>query len=142
MATSSPRSSRASETDAIHAASEHAPGAIPETDGVPPRTGSFRHSQPDERTVAEDLADGLELLRRAARKTVRAADPRLESLAERALVALKELDDEAEEQFSKRREALERAAQEAGREIVTAVERVAHRIETAVRGAQEGERAG
>jgi hypothetical protein len=135
---SSPRGARDSENEAIGAAVEHAPGAIPETEGVPPRSGSERpHSEAQDRSVAEDLADGLELLRRAARKTLRAADPRLESVAERALVALKQLDDEAKEEFVTRQQSLERAAQEVGRELVGAVERVARRIESAAAGRKD-----
>jgi hypothetical protein len=137
MATSpsSARGARSSEDDVIGAAVDHAPGAIPETEGVPPRTGSVpHHSGGEDRSVAEDLADGLELLRRAARKTLRAADPRLESLAERALVALRELDDQAKEEFATRQQSLEQAAQEVGRELVGAVERVARRIESAAKG--------
>lgn len=116
-----------------NAAREHAPGAVPPSGGVPPRSGAAPSTEVDERSAADDLADGLELLRRAARKTLRSVDPRIEALAERAVTALRQLEDEAQED-----EALEElwarpdvheAAQEAGREIAGALERVATRVD-------------
>lgn len=116
---------------AAQAAIDHSPGAVPPTDGVPPRTGT-PSAAPAERSASEDLADGLDLLRRAARKTLRSVDPRIEALAEQALVHLKELDDAATEELAARKGSFERTADEVGREILGAIERVSKRIESAV----------
>ena len=130
--------------DAYDAARDHAPGAIPPTGGAPPRMGQFGDagaggtgsSAAPERSPADDLADGIELLRRAARKTLRAVDPRIEELAERAVTRLKELDEGANKEFSARAaqlQELEKVADETGQQLVAAVERLAERIESAVR---------
>jgi len=121
------------ERAAIDAAAERAPGAIPPTDGVPPEEGAPVGPR-SESSAADDLADGLDLMVRAARKALRSLDPRLEQTAERALKQLQELDRNTFDEFSKLGridpKKIEQAAEEAGREIAAVVERVSQRIDT------------
>ena len=122
---------------AAEAAAARAPGAIPPTEGVPPEDGTPAGAARSEPSAAEDLADGLDLMVRAARKALRSFDPRVEEAAQRALKQLQELDVSALGDFSKAsridREKLEQAADQAGREIAGVVERVAERIDTLFR---------
>jgi hypothetical protein len=144
MATSGKRDSEArsaaEERMAARLAAEHAPGAVPPTEGVPPRSGAASHPDGAPRSASDDLADALDLLRRAARKAVRDIDPRLEQLAERAAKQLRELDEEVTQQFGsrgERLEQLERVAEQVGSVIASAVESVAQRIERAARPGRE-----
>jgi len=101
--------------------------------GFPPPSGAGK-----ETSAAEDLADGLDLMLRAARKAVRALDPRIEEMAERALERLEEFDASALSEIGRRAaskvdpQKLEQVAEEAGREIVGALERVARRVEEVI----------
>jgi hypothetical protein len=104
---------------------------------VPPHGAGAGH----ERSAADDLADGLDLMLRAARKALHSLDPRIEEAGKKALERLEALDASALETAKRARERLdvgklEQAAQDAGREVAKTVERLAERIE-AVFGAQE-----
>jgi hypothetical protein len=121
------------------AARETAPGAVPPTGGVPPEdappaaSGAAR-----QRSATDDLTDGIELIRRAARKAIGSLDPRVEAAAERALQRLQELDQNAAEAFKRSagKETLadvERLANDVGREIEAFVGRISERVESALR---------
>jgi hypothetical protein len=93
------------------------------------------------RSASQDLAEGLELMLRAARKAVRSVDPsKFEALGRRAVSNLENLDRKrvgelgrkAAKNLDPRR--IEEIAEEAGRELLNVVERVAERVETAVAG--------
>ncbi len=114
-------------------------GAIPPTGGVPPEdaapaNGSASH----ERVAADDLADGIDLLLRGARKGLRAVDPRIEATAERALLRLQALDAAAVTSFQKasglETAQLEQLTMDVGRDLAAVVERVAARVEAAFPG--------
>jgi len=99
----------------------------------------------DHGSVARDLADGLDLMLRAARKAVRHVDPQnIESLGRRALENLdalkrrrvEDLRHEAKRRLDRRR--LEEIAEDAGKELMRVVERVADRVDAVVnRGAHD-----
>ncbi|HYO97285.1 MAG TPA: hypothetical protein VER33_22395 [Polyangiaceae bacterium] len=123
------------EAEQAAAAAEHAPGGIPATGGVPPQNGAPALSNStDERAAAEDLADGIDLMLRAARKSLRALDPRIEQAAERALTRLQQLDEGATAALKQRAgldaKKVEGLAAEMGREIAAVVERVSARVES------------
>lgn len=91
------------------------------------------------RGAAQDLADGLELMMRAARKAVKNVDAaRIEDLGRRALRGLDTLDRTKVEQFGRKAarhldpKKVEEVAEEAGRELLAVVERVAERVETLI----------
>jgi hypothetical protein len=104
-----------------------------QSSGSPPPSGAGRES-----SAAEDLADGLDLMLRAARKALKTVDPRIEQAAERAFERLEQFDASALSEMGRRAAAkmdpqkLEQVAADAGREIATAVERMAQRIEEAI----------
>ncbi|HEV8245408.1 MAG TPA: hypothetical protein VGP93_06560 [Polyangiaceae bacterium] len=108
--------------------SEQNPG-----NSTPPGAGAGRKS-----SAADDLADGLDLMLRAARKAVRSLDPRIEEAGRRALERLEQFDASTLSEVGRRvaskvdPKKLEQVAEEAGREIATLVERVAGRIESAL----------
>jgi predicted phage gp36 major capsid-like protein len=117
------------------------PVEIPPSDqgpaDVPPHGTGAGH----DRSAADDLADGLDLMLRAARKALHSLDPRIEEAGKKALERLEALDASALETAKRARERLdvgklEQAAHDAGREVAKTVERLAERIE-AVFGAQE-----
>jgi hypothetical protein len=123
-------------TETEPASPARAPGAVPPTGGVPPedaRPASEGHAPT--RSAAEDLTDGIDLMLRAARKTLRSLDPRIEAGAAQALERLRELDEQAEDaarqRFGVERGELEKILNELGRDVVSAVERVAKRIDGA-----------
>jgi len=101
----------------------------------------------DHGSAARDLADGLDLMLRAARKAVRHVDPQnIESLGRRALDNLdalkrrrvEDLRHEAKRRLDRRR--LEEIAEDAGKELMRVVERVADRVEAVVnRGAHSSD---
>jgi hypothetical protein len=109
-----------------------APGAIPPTGGVPPEDAPPVAPGPaGERSASEDLTDGIDLIRRAARKALGSLDPRIEAAAERAVKRLQELDVNAVEELRRRAGPdVERLATEVGREIEGFVARVAERVES------------
>jgi hypothetical protein len=93
------------------------------------------------RSASQDLADGLELMLRAARKAVRSVDPsKIESLGRRAVGHLENLDRKRVGELGKKAarnldpRRIEEIAEEAGRELLSVVERVAERVESAVSG--------
>jgi hypothetical protein len=128
-------------------APDAAVGAVPPTGGVPPEDAPA--AAPDaahahQRSASEDLTDGIDLIRRAARKALGTLDPRIEAAAERAVKRLQELDQNATEAFRrnvpsstnprdrKRSDTLtdvEQLANDVGREIEDFVGRVAERVE-------------
>jgi len=107
-------------------------GAIPPTDGVPPEDARGAPTA-RERSAAEDLADGIDLLLRAARKAVGKVDPQVEQVAEQALRRLQALDAgmtaELEKRASELGPRLEQVAKDTGNEVVELVQRLARRIE-------------
>lgn len=109
-----------------------APGAIPPTGGVPPEDAGAA-SSPDTRSAADDLADGIDLMLRAARKALKSVDPGIEAAAARAVTRLQELDDQvldsAREQLGAEQRKLEHLAGEMGRDLAALVKRVAERID-------------
>jgi len=115
-----------------------APGAVPPTGGVPPEDAGPAAS-PDPRSAADDLADGIDLMLRAARKALQAVDPRIEAAAAQAVTRLQELDSQVLESARQGLEAehqkLEELATEMGRDIAALVKRVAERIDTNFRQA-------
>lgn len=110
-----------------------APGAVPPTGGVAPEDAAGS-SSPDTRSASDDLADGIDLMLRAARKALKSVDPGLEAAAARAVTRLQELDeqvlDSAREQWGAEQQKLEHLAGEMGRDIAALLKRVAERIDT------------
>jgi hypothetical protein len=119
-------------------AETNAPGAVPPTGGVSPEdAASAPGTQAHERSATDDLADGIDLLRRAARKALRSVDPRIEAAAERALSHLQELDEKTVEPLRQKfgpldQKRLETLVTEVGREFQSALERVTERVEAAL----------
>jgi hypothetical protein len=115
-----------------------APGAVPPTGGTPPEDASPSGDMHErQRSAADDLVDGIDLLLRAARKTLDAVDPRLEAAAAVALERLREIDEtvtaEARKKLGADAQQLESIAKELGRELSDAVQRVASRVDRAFR---------
>jgi hypothetical protein len=96
--------------------------------------------------AVEDLTHGLDLIMRAARKAVRNIDPRhIEELGQRAKRSLEELDRDKVRDLGRRAaqtldpKKIEEIANEAGRELLNVVERVAERVDAVVgRGKSRG----
>ena len=113
------------------------PGAIPETAGAAPEDAPPAKKPRPERSAADDLVDGIDLLLRAARKAVGTLDPELERSAQRALDRLQALDANMTREFSSRAASvapnLERVARETGREVVEVLTRLTERIEANVK---------
>jgi hypothetical protein len=113
-------------------------GAVPPTEGVAPENAPpVRPEGESQRSAADDLADGLDLLLRAARKAAGTVDPRIERAAEQALERLQALDAGMTREFARRTSAfaprLEQVARETGKEIADLVKRLSERIETNVK---------
>jgi len=96
-----------------------------------------------ERRPSEDLADGLELMLRAARKAVRGIDPaRIEELGRRAIRSVEGLDRQKVQDLGRKAarnldpKKIEEVAEEAGRELLAVMERVAERVEGIVAGSK------
>ncbi len=101
---------------------------------------------PPPSTAGKDLADGLELMLRAARKAVKKVDPsRIEQAGRRALHNLETLDARKVGELGKKAaknldpKHIEEVAEEAGRELLSVVERVADRMEAIVNKARGDE---
>lgn len=118
------------------------PKETPETPPTDPSTSD--PSRDDEHgSAARDLADGFDLMLRAARKAVRHVDPqKVEALGRRALDNLdalkrrrvEDLRQEARRKLDPRR--IEEIAEDAGKELWKVVERVTDRVDALVnRGA-------
>jgi hypothetical protein len=105
---------------------------------VPPEEGGLVQSSAKERSAAEDLADGLDLLMRAARKATHSVDPRLEEIAQRALARLQEFDSGSSSLWHERSgidpRQVEKLATDMGREIAAFVERMALGVESGLTG--------
>ena len=119
-------------------ASAGAAGAVPPTGGAPPEDAAPSGDMHEEhRSAADDLVDGIDLLLRAARKTMAAVDPRLEAAAAATLERLREIDEtvtaEARKQLGADAQQLESIAKDLGRELSDAVQRVTSRIDQAFR---------
>jgi hypothetical protein len=112
-------------------------GAIPPTDGVAPEDAAPAHPGPRERSAADDLVDGVDLLLRAARKAAGSVDPMIEKAAEQALQRLQTLDAGMTREFERHTGSagprLEQVAKEAGKEIADLVRRVSERIEASIK---------
>ncbi len=111
-----------------------APGAVPPTGGVPPEDARPASGTTAEtRSATDDLADGIDLMLRAARKTLRSVDPRTEAAGAKALERLRALDEQAGEVARQRLGVelgeLEKILGELGRDMASAVERVAKRVD-------------
>jgi hypothetical protein len=98
-----------------------------------------KQEQREGRSASQDLADGLELVMRAARKAMRDIDTgRIEELGRRARQNLERIDRRKVEELGRmaaqkldpRR--IEEIAEDAGRELLKVVERVADRVESVV----------
>jgi hypothetical protein len=96
-----------------------------------------------QRRPSEDLAEGLELMLRAARKAVRGIDStRIEELGRRALRSVEGLDRQKVQDLGRKAaknldpRKIEEVAEEAGRELLAVVERVAERVEGIVSGSR------
>jgi len=122
------------EFESTAAAEAETPGAIPPTGGVPPQDAPPAATAREDRSAADDLVDGIDLMLRAARSSMRSVEPHIEATAERVLVRLQQFDESAEKQSQPRaaldRKQLEAIATDAGREIAALVERVARRVES------------
>jgi hypothetical protein len=130
------------ELESADTAAAQAPGAIPPTGGVPPQDAPPASTGTrSDRSTVDDLVDSIDLMLRAARSAVRSVEPRVEATAERALVRLHLFDDNVEtlsEQVATlERKQLETITTEAGHEIAALVERVAERVESVLRRADE-----
>jgi hypothetical protein len=118
------------------AVSAGAEGAIPPTGGVPPQdAAAAKETSAGERSAAEDLVDGIDLMLRAARKTLRSVDPRIEAAAARAVTRLQEFDDALAADLRRPAKAepiLGKLALDAGREMAGMVEQLTARLEKAL----------
>jgi hypothetical protein len=111
-----------------------APGAVPPTGGVPPEDAPAAGAGPAEtRSATDDLADGIDLMLRAARKALRSVDPRIEAAGAQALERLRALDDQvseaARQKLGVEHGELEKILGELGRDLGAAIERVAKRVD-------------
>lgn len=131
----------ASQVAQTAASTERAPGAVPLTGGVPPEDAEANPSGAKERSASDDLADGLDLLLRAARKAMHSVDPRLEAAAQRALERLQQFDSEASSALRERTgidpKQVEKLAADTGREIASVVERLAKGVEKVFSGSSK-----
>jgi hypothetical protein len=94
-----------------------------------------------QRSASQDLAEGLELMMRAARKAVRGIETsRIDELGRKARTNLERIDRRKVEQFGRKAaqkldpRRIEEIAEDAGRELFKVVERVADRVEGVVEG--------
>lgn len=106
----------------------------------------------DPSRASKDLADGLQLMLSAARKALKRVDAgKIEEVGRRAIRNLETIDAKKVGQIGKKAaknldpRKIEEVAEEAGRELLSVVERVADRMERiasgAIQGAKEGARA-
>ncbi|MEZ4222415.1 MAG: hypothetical protein R3B13_15865 [Polyangiaceae bacterium] len=108
--------------------------------------GPSERPRPDARGASQDLADGLELMLRAARKVVKKVDPtKIESAGRRAMESLESLDTKRVSEIGKKAaknldpKKIEEVAGDAGRELLNVIERVADRMEKIVDRAMHDE---
>lgn len=95
-------------------------------------------------SAARDLADGLELMLRAARKAMKNVDAgKLEELGRRAMRGLEQVDRQKVQELGRKAvrnldpRRVEEVAEDAGRELLAVVERVAERIDGMIGGAKQ-----
>jgi hypothetical protein len=138
------KESRKQNLESAVAAEAEAPGAIPPTGGVPPQDAPPASTAREDKSAADDLVDGIDLMLRAARRTMRSVEPRIEATAERVLLRLKQFDESIERQSQSRaaldRKQLEAIATDAGRDIAALVERVSRRVESVLGHSDESRR--
>ncbi len=106
----------------------------PHSDEAPPDAES---------SASRDLADGLDLMMRAARKAMRGFDrTQLESLGRRAVRSVENLDPKQVSDLGRKAarhldpRKIEEVAQDAGRELMNVIERVSDRIDGLVSSAR------
>ena len=106
----------------------------------------------DDSRASKDLADGLQLMLSAARKALKRMDPsKIDEVGRRAIRNLENLDARKVASIGKKAaknldpRKIEEVAEDAGRELLSVVERVADRMERiasgAIQGAKDGARA-
>jgi len=117
--------------------SEHGDEPREETTGARPEAEQNTRA---ERGASEDLAEGLDLMLRAAKKAMRHVDPaNVEKLGRRALESIEHLKRERVEELGRKAKSrldprrVEEIAEEAGRELLRVVERVAERVDQVVK---------
>jgi hypothetical protein len=107
--------------------------------GAPAEASAGKGAEPE--SASRDLADGLELMLRAARKAIKNVDPtRIEDLGRRAMRGLENLDRQKVSDLGRKAapyldpRRVEQVAEEAGKELLAVVERVAERLDNIVTG--------
>jgi hypothetical protein len=102
----------------------------------PGESSSAKPKEDQERTAADDLAAGVDLMLRAARKALKNIEPtRIEELGKRAMRSVEHLDRRKVTEFGKKAaknldpRKIEEVAEDAGRELMSVIERVAERVE-------------
>jgi hypothetical protein len=118
----------------------------------PPKDEEAGAAEQEKPTASKDLSDGLQLMLSAAKKALKNVDPnRIEEVGRRAMKNLEGVDArkvgdlgrKAAKNLDPRK--IEEVAEEAGRELLSVMERVADRVERiasgAIAGAKEGARA-
>jgi hypothetical protein len=100
-------------------------------------------NEAEARSASRDLADGLELMLRAARKAVsRVNAEKVESAGRRVKERLENLDARKVGELGKKAaknldpRQIEEIAEDAGKELLSVIERVADRVEAAVAGSR------
>jgi hypothetical protein len=115
-----------------------AAGAVPPTGGVPPEDApASGRSEPSVSSLADEVADGLELLLRAMRSMAGTADPELEAAAQRTQQRLQQLGEQSGPQpfpaavvgTAEIQPLLAEVAHEFGAEIGELVRRLVQRID-------------
>lgn len=106
---------------AVAADADDADPQLDETEACDGKAGS---------SAAGDLAEGLELLRKAAEKAGPPRDPRVEEISQRALSRLRKVEDPKSAPDASRvtDSTIQGAAAQAGEEILSLIQRVSHRI--------------
>jgi hypothetical protein len=106
-----------------------------------PPTASGETEPSDATSASQDLSEGLDLMLRAARKALSRVNPgQLEAAGRRAVEKLESLDAKKVSELGKKAaknldpRRIEEIAEEAGRELISVIERVADRVESAVGG--------
>jgi hypothetical protein len=102
-----------------------------------------RATPENEPSASSDLADGLDLMLRAARKAMRGFDrAKLEDIGRRAVASVEHLDAKRVSELGRQAarnldpRKIEEVAQDAGRELLNVIERVSDRIDGIVSGAR------
>ncbi len=110
----------------------------PGSEGKPHEAGTQNENTAEqpERGAGEDLAAGLDLMLRAAKKALKNIEPtRIEELGKRAMRGVESLDRKKVSEFAEKAaknldpRKIEEVAEDAGRELRSVIERVAERVE-------------